>query len=212
VIEGVHIWRAGLDDPGWPGAAELPAEERERAGRFLREQVARRWVASRWALRRVLGEYLKVAPATVRLEVADNGKPQLAGGDGPKFNLSHSQGLVLVAVAEREVGVDVEMIEPNRDLIALARRALPSADATAVQAAHTAERTAVFYAAWARHEAQLKCLGTGFSDLTSRSSTSEVSDRNLIAVEDLEVAPEYAAAVAVAGSELGPVDCRSLFA
>jgi 4'-phosphopantetheinyl transferase len=186
VIDGVHIWRAALDDPGWPGPAELPAEERERAGGILREQAARRWVASRWALRRVLAAYLEVMPAAIPLEIGERGKPRLAGGGRPRFNLSHSEGLALVAVAEREVGVDVERIRP--------------------------QRPAGFYAAWARHEARLKCLGTGFGDPTLRSSSSGAQDRQPVAVEDLEVAPEYAAAVAVAGDEVGPLDCRSLFA
>jgi phosphopantetheinyl transferase len=177
VIEGVHIWRAGLDDPGWPGAAELPANERERAGQLLREQVARRWVASRWALRRVLGLYLEEEPAAVRLEIGASGKPRLAGGGWPRFNLSHSEGLALVAVAEREVGVDVQRIRPKRG--------------------------AGFYAEWARREARLKCLGIGLSG---------PDDGRPVAVEELSVTPEYAAAVAVVGAELGPIECRSLFA
>lgn len=176
MIEGVHIWRAGLDDPGWPGAAELPAEERERAERFLRAQVTRRWVASRWALRRVLGEYLEEAPAAVRFETGEHGKPRLAGG-GPQFNLSHSEGMALVAVAEREVGVDLERIRPK----------------------HPAE----FYADWARREARLKCLGIGLTG---------PDDGRQVAVEDLSIAPKFAAAVAVADGEVGPVECRSLFA
>ncbi|HET9152822.1 MAG TPA: hypothetical protein VFN85_01750 [Solirubrobacterales bacterium] len=154
--------------------AELPPEERERAGRFLSEQAASRWVASRWALRRVLGEYLEVAPAAVGLEIADGGKPRLAGGAGPQFNLSHSQGLALVAVAGREVGIDVERVRPKRP--------------------------ATFYAAWTRHEARLKCLGSGLG-VTPAAGGS-------VAVRSLDVAPGYAAAVAVAGSEVGKVDCR----
>jgi len=186
VIEGVHIWRAGLDDPGWPEAGGLPAEERERAEQFLREGVARRWVAARWALRRVLGDYLEVVPAEVRLEIGEYGKPRLPRGSGPQFNLSHSEGLALVAVADRDVGVDVERIRPKRP--------------------------ADFYAEWARHEAQLKCLGTGLGGSTFRSSTSEVPDRKLASVQNLDVAPGYAAAVAVAAAEVGPIECRSLFA
>jgi 4'-phosphopantetheinyl transferase len=178
VIDGVHIWRAALDDPGWAEAAELPAEERERAADFLREEAARRWVASRWALRRVLGEYLEVAPAAVELEVGRNGKPRLAGSDGLEFNLSHSAGLALVAVTHgRPVGVDVELIEERRPLS--------------------------FYEDWVRREARLKCLGVG---LGTPPPPAEV------AVAALVVCPGYAAAVAVAGGEVGPVDCRSLFA
>lgn len=176
MIEGVHIWRAALDEAGWPGPEGLPGPERERFEAFLRERPARRWLASRWALRRVLEGYLPQTAAEIELEVTERGKPRLVGG-GLEFNLSHSGGLALVAVAGREVGVDVERIRPGRP--------------------------APFYAAWARHEARLKCLGTGFGAPAGETP---------VAVRSLEVAPEHAAAVAVAGTEVGPVLCRSLFA
>jgi 4'-phosphopantetheinyl transferase len=201
VIDGVHIWRAALDDPGWPGPGGLPADERERAGDLLREEPARRWVAARWALRRALSQYLEVEPAAVELEAGENGKPRLATGEGFEFNLSHSGGLALVAVAERQVGVDVELIAPRHDLPALAERALTAADAATVRAASEDDRAAVFYAAWTRHEARVKCLGSG---LGAAPGWAEV------AVESLDVAPGYAAAVAVAWTEVGPVRCRSL--
>jgi 4'-phosphopantetheinyl transferase len=211
VIDGVHIWRAALDEAGWPGAEGLPPPERDRAAEFLREEPGRRWVAARWALRKVLESYLSVPAAAIELEPGEHGKPRLRDSGTIAFNLSHSDGLALVAVTGgRAVGVDVEMIDPSRDLVALADRALPSEDVAAVTAASPAERPALFYAAWTRHEARLKCLGLGLSSATLRSSTSEVSDRNVVTVENLEVAPEYAAAVAVAASEVGPVDCRSL--
>ena len=215
MIDGVHIWRAALDEAGWPEAERLPAPERERAASFLREEPGRRWVAARWALRRVLEGYLGEPAAEIELELGDDGKPRLRNRDGIEFNLSHSNGLALVAVAEgREVGVDVELIEPGRDLVALAERALGPDDAAAVRAASDAERPTVFYAAWTRHEARLKCLGTGLGATTNlRSSTSEVSDRRLVegaVVENVDIAPGYAAAVAVAGAKVGPIDCRSL--
>lgn len=203
VIDGVQIWRAALDAPGWPGAGDLPAEERERAAGFLREEAGRRWVASRWALRRVLSSHLELPPAAIELEAGGNGKPRLREESGLQFNLSHSEGLALVAVAARPVGIDVEAIRPDRDLRALAERALPAADLTVLDAAPEAERPAVFYSAWTRYEARLKCLGTGLGAPPPATQ---------VAVRSLEVTPGYAAAVAVAGSEVGPVDCRSLFA
>jgi 4'-phosphopantetheinyl transferase len=203
VIDGVHIWRAALDDPGWPGPGGLPTAERERAASFLRDRARKRWVASRWALRRVLGDYLATAPARVELAVQESGKPRLAVATGLEFNLSHSEGLALVAVAERPVGIDVEAIRPDRDLSALAERALPAAAVEEIDAAGKSERPALFYRAWTRHEARLKCLGSG---LTGPSPETQV------AAADLDVAPAYAAAVAVEGSEVGPVTCRSLFA
>jgi phosphopantetheinyl transferase len=215
VIDGVHIWRAALDEAGWPGAERLPAAERERATSFLREEPGRRWVAARWALRRVLEGYLGEPAAAIELELGDDGKPRLRNRDGIEFNLSHSNGLALIAVTEgREVGIDVELIEPERDLVALAERALRQEDAAAVRAASEAECPAAFYAAWTRHEARLKCLGTGLgATVNGQFSTSEGENRPLAGdavVENVDVAPGYAAAVAVAGAKVGPIDCRSL--
>jgi phosphopantetheinyl transferase len=178
VIDGVQIWRASLDAPGWPGPERLPGPERERFEGFLRELPARRWVASRWALRRVLENYLDQPAAAIELETAELGKPHLRDGGELEFNLSHSAGLALVAVTHgRPVGVDVELIEERRPLS--------------------------FYEDWVRREARLKCLGVG---LGAPPPPAEV------AVAALDVCPGYAAAVAVAGSEVGPIDCRSLFA
>lgn len=193
MIDGVHIWRAALDEAGWPGPERLPAAERDRAASFLRDEVRRRWVAARWALRRILAGYLDRQAAAVELAQGEAGKPRLVDGNGLEFNLSHSNGIALVAVTEgRAVGVDVELIEPGRDLTALAERALCPEDAAAVRGAAPSERPGVFYAAWTRHEARLKC------------------GRSAEAVAELDVAPGYAAAVAVAAAEVGPIECRSL--
>lgn len=133
---GVDIWLARLDTGHWPGAAGLPAAERTRAARLLREEARRRWVAARWALREVLARYLEADPATIELRLGERGKPGLADPAAPlRFNLSHSGGLALVAVAEgREVGVDIERL---------------------------GRRPAGFYAEWTRREAVAKCHGTG---------------------------------------------------
>src|SRR3954454_4324080 len=216
-IDGVHIWRAALDEAGWPGPERLPDPERQRAATFLHEEACRRWVAARWALRRALEGYLEEPAAEIELEEGERGKPRLRRAVGIEFNLSHSGGLALVAVTEgRQVGVDVEMVEPARDLTALATRALPPDDAAAVREAPPPRRPDVFYPAWVRHEARLKCLGLGLGAKTNRrTSTAEEGNRRfanedeLLAVSELDVAPGYAAAVAVAAAVVGPVECRS---
>jgi 4'-phosphopantetheinyl transferase len=203
MIDGVHIWRAALDEEGWPGSRELPLEERRRAEEFLRKGAGRRWVAARWALRRTLARYLDSPAARIELEVAEHGKPRLRdGSNGLEFNLTHSGGLALVAVTERrQVGIDVEMIAPRENVLALAERALPAKDVAAIRGADPAGQLDAFYAAWVRHEARVKCLGGG---LTAPASAATVS------TETIAAAPGYAAAIAVAGPEVGPLDCRTL--
>lgn len=145
-------------------------------------------------LRRVLSHYLDLPPAEIRLARGDHGKPRLADPEsGLRFNLSHSGSLALVAVAlGREVGVDVEKLKPERDLVALADRALEPEEAAAVRALTGADRARVFYDLWTRHEARLKCLGVGLAGAPARPSPS-------IAVVDVPIDQGYAAAVAMEG-------------
>lgn len=139
---GVDVWRCDLDHPHWPAADRLPETERLRAERLLREEPRRRWVASRWFLRAVLGRYLDCPPAAVELELGEHGKPRLAAAGELAFNLSHSANLALLAVADREVGVDVERINVDRH---------PPA----------------FYDEWTANEARVKCLGIGLTGVPS---------------------------------------------
>jgi 4'-phosphopantetheinyl transferase len=135
-IAELHLWRARLDSGAWRPARDLPAAERRRAGGIQRPEARRRWAASRWALRVVLGLYLERKPAEIELRFGSRGKPMLADPDAPlRFNLSHSGELALIAVAgEHEVGVDVQSI---------------------------GAKPAEFYADWTRREAIAKCHGVG---------------------------------------------------
>jgi 4'-phosphopantetheinyl transferase len=151
-------------------------------------------VAAGDALVRVLALYLGEDPSAIELVRGEHGKPRLATEpERLAFNLSHSDGLALVAVTRgREVGVDVEREKPERDLAALAERALGPEDAAAVRAGGEEERARLFYGLWARHEARLKCLGVGLGRPPAWPSPQ-------VAVESLPIDPGYAAAVAVTG-------------
>lgn len=152
--------------------------------------------SARGALRRILGAYLGGASAAVELAVHPAGKPALASSPPPlSFNLSHSGGLALVAVAAggTEVGIDVERLRPRRDLVRLAARWLPQKDAEAVASAPEGEREGIFYAAWTRFEARAKCTGAGLSGPPPGPE---------VVAHDLEIDPGYAAALAVAGDPI----------
>lgn len=155
-------------------------------------------------LRRVLALYLGEAEGEISLSRDERGKPHLAADpDRLAFNLSHSDGLTLVAVSHgREIGVDVERAKPERDLVALAERALGPEDATVVRGAGDSERTRVFYELWTRHEARLKCLGIGLAGTPRWPSPP-------VAVESLPIDPGYAAALAVTGNAV-PIRCWTL--
>jgi phosphopantetheinyl transferase len=147
---------------------------------------------ARAALGRILADALG-EPEPPALVAGENGKPRLAIDPGRlSFNLSHSGALALVALAPGgvDIGVDVERLKERRDLARLAARWLPEADARAVAAVPHADQAAVFYPAWTRHEARVKCTGVG---LAGEPPGSEVT-----AVQ-VEIDAGYAAAVAIGG-------------
>src|SRR5580700_11314090 len=109
-------------EPSWPDERILSVEERRRADRFAFGADRSRFVTGRAALRRLLASKIGTRPEDVPLIVDGSGRPGLGEPNAPglDFNLSHSSGLVAIALAAgRRVGVDVEARAEDHDLRAL---------------------------------------------------------------------------------------------
>lgn len=196
------MWLVALD--GAPADTPLSAAERERAARFVRDDDRVRWTAARAALRTLLGAYTGADPAGLRFAEGPHGKPALAGDDatGLCFNLSHSAGTALIAIAhEREVGVDVELPRRAVDHVAIARRVLDPAEADRIAAIEdTQQRERAFLQAWVRWEAVLKWRGTGIGGADTPPTGPDPW------VLDLPIDPPAAAALAL---DAGPAAVRT---
>jgi 4'-phosphopantetheinyl transferase len=163
----VHVWRLVLDQPDSVLAelrATLEPHELERAGRFHFEKHRRHFVVGRGGLRYVLGRYLDVKPQEFRFSYGAYGKPALVG-EGPRFNVSHSHGVALFAVAaDRELGVDVEHIRADFATEDIARRFFSRLEVAAFNALRKEEQVAAFFRCWTRKEAYIKAIGRGMSE------------------------------------------------
>lgn len=83
----------------------LDADRRAKADYFLFEKDKRLSVAAGALLQHALQRENIREPA---FEVTATGKPYLAGEERLYFNLSHSEGMVMCAISDKEVGCDVE--------------------------------------------------------------------------------------------------------
>ncbi len=91
----------------------LALDEQARAARFRFERDRHHFIVGRGTLRALLGRYLGAEPGRLEFRYEVYGRPALAVGTDLRFNLAHSHGLALVAVArDREVGVDIEQVRP----------------------------------------------------------------------------------------------------
>jgi 4'-phosphopantetheinyl transferase len=208
------LWQLDLRQPSGRVEALRGALDKHEAIRREgeREDVWRRRVVGRAALKIALGRYLDREPRSLRISAGPNGKPILeptGGRPAPCFNLAHSGDLCLIAICDRgEVGVDVEEIRerPHRDRLVEARFAPSEADEILRRTGE--ERMRAFYRCWTRKEAYLKALGIGLSGDLGAFAVS-VSDRPALispldgdaeewSLFDVEVGRAHAAAIAVA--------------
>lgn len=166
------------------GEAELGAilhlSEVVRANRFVFPHLQRRYRVGRAVLRAALAHFTGIAPASFELEFGPQGKPMLPGG--PSFNVSHSEGRLLLAITSKgRIGVDIEIRREVGDLEALARANFAPDEAAMVLAAPKSERDQAFLETWTRKEALVKALGGGLSiPLNSFSVAGGQSDGNLL--------------------------------
>lgn len=190
----VHVWRADLATAGAEVEGLLCAAERERAALMLKQRDRQLWTRARGVLRALLGRYLQSDPTALRFAIGAHGKPALAGHEQVSFNLSHSGHVALCAFAERSaVGVDVELDRRPLDEPALAARAFGAAEARRLQALDPAARRCEFLRAWTRHEATLKCRGTGIA------AGAVDAHAHPLWIAELEIGGQAAGAVAVQG-------------
>jgi 4'-phosphopantetheinyl transferase len=93
------------------------------------------------------------------------------------FNLSHTGGLALVAIAgSGRVGIDAETVRSTIEVEDLSRRFFAPAEAAEILALSPDARLAAFFTCWTRKEAFVKALGGGLSVPLDRFRVSVRSD------------------------------------
>jgi 4'-phosphopantetheinyl transferase len=142
----------------------LSKEESERANRFHQENDRQRFIISRGALKYLLSKYLGRAPQQIEFTTRANKKPMLKTEqeDGLQFNIAHSGAKILIAIAEQEVGIDLEMIDTKfsyQDILTLHFTAEERAFID-----RSGQPRKCFYLLWTRKEAILKATAKGIEN------------------------------------------------
>ena len=168
----VALWfarPAQLDDPAIADhyTSLMSDEERERGARLLVDGARQLHLLARALQRVVLASYLPgVAPRELRFVRGGGGRPSLAppfDAGGLDFNLAHTRGLVVLAVARGlRFGIDVERCDKNVPLAA-ARRYFSHPEVAALESLPAAAQPWRFLRLWTLKEAYLKAIGTGIS-------------------------------------------------
>lgn len=168
-----HVWYCDFSEISdfAAGLDVLSEIERQHAARFKTDESKLTFIGSHIFLRRVLGSYLRISAAGVRLSVEVGGKPYLDNLVHPgdlQFNLSHSHCSAVCAIARYvRVGIDLERPDPKLCDDGAAKQVFGPGELRCLSEQEPAERVAAFFRGWTKKEAYAKCKGTGLSsDLT----------------------------------------------
>lgn len=168
----IHLWGFTLEgsfscvEAFWQW---LDEEEQVRASRFVRHEDRRRYILAHGSLRAVLSRYAGCAPNELTFKRRVEGKPYLvpsgAWQQPPTFNMAHSHERALIAVANQEIGVDLERSRSKIELLKLAERFFTRSDYARLAGLPQAQQASEFFRYWVAKEAVLKAQGIGLHSL-----------------------------------------------
>jgi 4'-phosphopantetheinyl transferase len=216
----VHIWGVQANESTVAMlAAGVSPVEYAYANRFVMPGDRIEFLVSRGLVRFILSHYLNMPPDEIRFNRGHHGKPELDDrihGSRLRFSLSHSCGMVLLAVTvDHEIGIDIEFVDSRVDFDEFAFLVFSSAEVMSISQLPLEERQRAYFQCWTRKEAFVKALGEGLSERIRQleviaSDGSLLPHINAVAaddrwtVKDLNVRQRFVSAVAVA-------DCNCSF-
>lgn len=133
----------------------IPQYYAARYHRIKRRQEADQELAAGYLLRQYLG-----VGSDDQLIRGEHGKPELRAGD-VYFNLSHSGAYVVLAIADMDIGVDIEKVMAVH--WPTVRKVFSRRQQELLEGTPEPEQPLQFTRLWTEREAELKLLGTGFA-------------------------------------------------
>jgi 4'-phosphopantetheinyl transferase len=148
-------------------AATLDADDHTQAGRLRDADARRRLMARRSVTRRLLADSLDADPSSVAIErtcptcnATDHGRPVVTGA-AVEFSVSACRGTGVVAISNRPVGVDIEVVRSDLEPLAFA---LSADERQGVLALAPNRQGLAFLRLWTAKEAVLKAAGRSVAD------------------------------------------------
>jgi 4'-phosphopantetheinyl transferase len=163
--EIIQIWHGNIaaDDDHyrsyWP---VLDADEQAHAERMKNDLLHKRYVEVHGRLRNVLAQMLNEPPELINIKKFDHGKPYLADRPELVFNLSHSENIMVIAVAWGcQLGVDIECCKSRGSLAGLVDKCFAEEEIAYWNKLPEDQKVMEFYRFWTRKEAFVKATGRG---------------------------------------------------
>lgn len=140
----------------------LNSSEKERAERFHKEIDKNRFIVYRSILKFILSTYTNLGVENIYFTLTNNKKPYLASHPELHFNISHSEDFAVIAIANKEVGIDIEYLSADFNFNNLFSDIFKEDEITIIK--NAADKKQAFYTLWTRKEAFVKAIGKGIDE------------------------------------------------
>ena len=117
-------------------------------------------ILAKAAIQKVFG----IAVADMKFEVGEFGKPFLVSHKDVYFNISHSGNIVVCAVHDKPVGIDIQKMN-DVNFESIAKRVFTKNEQDVFFSTPQETQKEQFYKTWTAKESYIKFLGTGVRDL-----------------------------------------------
>jgi 4'-phosphopantetheinyl transferase len=168
LANSIDLW---FVDPDTANSASLQAaaellspDELARANGFRFPVLRRDYLITRWLVRTILSERLSIPERTLHFGSNAYGRPYLLTHPELSFNISHTNGLIALAVAQAgEIGLDIEQLQTDRAAPKLADYCFAASERAALHRVAPEGFDEAFFTYWTLKESYIKALGTGLS-------------------------------------------------
>ncbi len=150
----------------------MSEDKQHRVDRFRFVDDKKRTVAGEMLARKAISEWCSVTPESITFDIKEHGKP-FAKDLAVEFNISHSGDMVVCAVDDKPIGIDIELIRPID--LTVAKRVCADEELFCLFGVNPAEIDFAyctndiiltsFYELWTAKEAYGKMTGIGIKEL-----------------------------------------------
>jgi len=137
----------------------LSEHELNNSLRFIHDKDRNRYILGMHLVKTVLSQILKTDAGDIEFKYSSKKKPFV---NGVEFNVSHSGDCVILAISSHQVGIDIELIDPDYDYEELLTPNFHSQEIAYIR--NNKNKVTGFYTLWTRKEAILKASGEGLTD------------------------------------------------
>lgn len=203
----------------------LDAGEREQLASFTLARPKDQYLISRALVRLALSHHADRSPESLSFTRDDHGRPWLAAPDdalGLYFSLSHTDGLVAVAVSRTpQLGLDVEDLHRTTNFMGIAQTYFAASEWSGLNQLEGHAQRARFFDLWTVKEAYIKACGKGlrmpldqFAVAVTPTSATLIDAHDTAGASDewqffrAQPTPRHQLAVAARFTPHAPLICR----